>query len=208
MNTGENNPHLTAMIVSSYVRHHTVRENQLPDLITTVHRALDQLGQPVQPEVARTSAVSVRRSVQHDYVVCMDCGSKAVTLRRHLRIWHGLSPVEYLQRWGLKRDHPLTAPAYSVRRSALAKELGFGRKPSAGAPVVAPIPMAADGKSAATPARGQSRAGSKPAAGLNEVIAAAPAKRSPRSASKSAGVGDKAMAATPARKGRSRSRVA
>src|SRR5260370_38496940 len=61
------------MIVSSYVRHHTLRPEQLSDLITTVYHALSHLGQPMQTEVL-TPAVSVRRSVHHDYVVCLDCG--------------------------------------------------------------------------------------------------------------------------------------
>jgi len=48
VNTEETNPHSTAMIVSSYVRHHTLRPEQLSDLITTVHHALSHLGQPLE----------------------------------------------------------------------------------------------------------------------------------------------------------------
>ena len=84
VNTEETNPHSTAMIVSSYVRHHTLRPEQLSDLITTVHHALGQLGQPVQAEEVLVPAVSVRRSVHQDYVVCLDCGYRAKTLRRHI----------------------------------------------------------------------------------------------------------------------------
>src|ERR1700724_620454 len=123
--------HLTAKIVGSYVRHHTLEAGQLSDLITTVHRALGELGQPNHPEEVRTPAVSVRRSVHQDYVVCLDCGYRGKTLRRHISTQHDLSRDEYLKRWGLRNDHPLTAPAYSERRSALAKELGLGRKPNA-----------------------------------------------------------------------------
>ena len=70
----------------------------------------------------------IRRSVQPDYVVCLECGFRALTLRRHLRMSHGLEPAAYRARWKLAPDHALTAPAYSERRSALAKELGLGRK--------------------------------------------------------------------------------
>jgi predicted transcriptional regulator len=48
VNTEETNPHSTAMIVSSYVRHHTLGPEQLSDLITTVHHALSHLGQPMR----------------------------------------------------------------------------------------------------------------------------------------------------------------
>src|SRR5271154_5193234 len=127
MNTGKNDPHLTAKIVGSYVRHHKLATNQLSDLITAVHRAIGQLGQTPEPEEPPTPAVSVRRSVHHDYVICLDCGYSGKTLRRHISTRHGLTRDEYLRRWGLKSDHPLTAPAYSERRSTLAKAFGLGR---------------------------------------------------------------------------------
>src|ERR1700694_421660 len=124
-------PHLTTQIVRSYVRHHTVGADQVSDLITIIHQALGQLGRATQPEEVLTPAVSVRRSVYRDYVVCLDCGYRGKTLRRHVTTRHGLSRDEYLKRWGLRSGHPLTAPAYSERRSSLAKAIGLGRKPAA-----------------------------------------------------------------------------
>src|SRR5215472_13941291 len=124
---------LTAKLVGSYLRHHKVGANQLPDLIAIVHMSLGRLGQQPLAEEALTPAVSVRQSVRHDYVVCLDCGYRAQMLRRHISSRHGLSGDEYRRRWGLKPDHPLTAPAYSEHRSTLAKQLGLGRKPNAGA---------------------------------------------------------------------------
>jgi len=124
-------PHLTARIVRSYVQHHTVGTGQVSELITSVHRALGQLGRPAQPEEVLTPAVSVRQSVRQDYVVCLDCGHRARMLRRHISTRHSLNPDEYLKRWGLRRNHPLTAPAYSEQRSTMAKQLGLGRKPKA-----------------------------------------------------------------------------
>ena len=120
---------LTAKIVGSYLRHHKVGASQLPDLIAIVHRSFSGLGQQPRAEEALTPAVSVRQSVRPDYVVCLDCGYRGKTLRRHISSRHGLSRAEYLTRWGLRPDHPLTAPAYSERRSTLAKQLGLGRKP-------------------------------------------------------------------------------
>ncbi|HEX4200565.1 MAG TPA: MucR family transcriptional regulator [Chthoniobacterales bacterium] len=131
VNTEEVNPHLTAKIIVSYVRHHRLEPDQLSDLITSVRRAIGQLGQPPEPVEVLAPAVSVRRSVHRDYVVCLDCGYRGKTLRRHIATRHGLSRDEYRQRWGLRSDHPLTAPAYSEHRSTAAKEWGFGRKPGA-----------------------------------------------------------------------------
>jgi MucR family transcriptional regulator, transcriptional regulator of exopolysaccharide biosynthesis len=122
------NPLLSAKIVGSYVRHHTVGARELPDLITSVHRALGEVGRPSPSEELLTPAVSVRQSVRHDYVVCLDCGYRAKMLLRHITRQHGLSRDEYLKRWGLRRNHPLTAPGYSEQRSSMAKALGLGHK--------------------------------------------------------------------------------
>jgi predicted transcriptional regulator len=132
-------PLLTAKIVGSYVRHNTVGASELPDLITTVHRSLRELGRQAPAEQVLTPAVSLRQSVRHEYVVCLDCGYRGKTLRRHISSRHGLNRDEYLRRWGLQPDHPLTAPAYSEHRSTLAKQLGLGRKPKA-EEAPAPIP--------------------------------------------------------------------
>jgi predicted transcriptional regulator len=179
-------PHLTARIVGSYVQHHTVGTGQVSELITSVHRALGQLGRPAQPEEVLTPAVSVRQSVRQDYVVCLDCGYRATMLRRHISTRHSLNPDEYLKRWGLRRDHPLTAPAYSEQRSTMAKQLGLGRKPKAQVAPAAPVSADADLKTRAKPIRGQST----------------------RSASKSEVVKEAAAAPMPATSKRSRSRAA
>ena len=115
MNIDKASPHLTAKIVQSYVRHHRLGPDQLTDLIGSIHGAIAQLGQPPEPEEVRTPAIPVRRSVHRDYVVCLDCGYRAKTLRRPVSTRHGLSKDQYLVRWGLKSDHPLTAPRRSGR---------------------------------------------------------------------------------------------
>ena len=218
VNTEETSPHSTVMIVTSYVRHHTVRPEQLSDLITIVHHALGHLGQPVQAEEVLVPAVSVRRSVRHDYVVCLDCGYRGKTLQRHISTRHGLNRDEYLKRWGLRSDHPLNAPAYSEQRSALAKAIGLGRKPTAQislevSPPAAPTSVDVDNDSQAKPARRRSRAASKSAEVTSEAMAepTPTRRRRSRSASKSLtpDSGNEAVAEpTPASKRRPRPRVA
>ncbi len=124
------NPSMVAEIVCGYVSQNNVGVDQIAVLIETVHRTLSGLGnsapapasQPLEP------AVPIRRSVQPDYVVCLECGFRGQTLRRHLRTSHGLEPVAYRARWKLSPGHALVAPAYSERRSTMAKEIGLGRK--------------------------------------------------------------------------------
>jgi predicted transcriptional regulator len=177
---------LTAKIVGSYLRHHKVGASQLPDLIAIVHRSLGGLGQQPLAEEALTPAVSVRQSVRPDYVVCLDCGYRGKTLRRHISSRHGLSRAEYLRRWGLQPDHPLTAPAYSEHRSTLAKQLGLGRKPKADE---APAPTPAE--TASEHVDGDIDATSKP-------------RRTTRSGSKSEAVDEAASEPTKPRQRRPR----
>src|ERR1700747_2468406 len=80
------NPLLTAKIVGSYLRHNTVGAGQLPDLIATGHRSLRELGRQAPVEQVLTPAVSLRQSVRHEYVVCLDCGYRGKTLRRHIKL--------------------------------------------------------------------------------------------------------------------------
>jgi predicted transcriptional regulator len=119
-------PDHVAEIVSSYVRYHQVSVDQLAALIIEVHRALVGLGRPSGGKPPRP-AVPIRRSLHRDYVVCLECGFHAQTLRRHLRVMHGLTAADYCIRWQLPDSYPLIAPAYSVRRSRVAKEIGLGR---------------------------------------------------------------------------------
>jgi len=186
MNNEMLDPHLTTKIVSSYVRHHSVGANQVSELITSVHQALGQLGQPVPTQEVLTPAVSVRRSVHHDYVVCLDCGYWGKTLRRHIAIRHGLNRHDYLTRWGLKSDHPLTAPSYSERRSTLAKELGLGRKAAAEVATArtsrARVSADADPKSEVkTTRRRSTRSASKSADAAKGAAPRSARKRPPRS---------------------------
>jgi predicted transcriptional regulator len=113
-------------IVTAYLRHHQVPPDQVSSLIATVHQALGQLGKPQEPEL--TPAVPIRRSVQREYVVCLECGRHGKMLRRHIAASHGLTATEYRQRWALPRDYPFTAPAYAEQRSGLAKQHGLGRR--------------------------------------------------------------------------------
>ena len=118
---------LTSRIVAAYVRQNQIGSDQIGTLISTVHQALTGLGKSAAvTEGERTPAVPIRRSFHRDYVVCLECGWHGQMLRRHLATGHGLSVDQYRARWNLSREHPITAPSYSERRSGLAKQIGLG----------------------------------------------------------------------------------
>lgn len=136
--------HLTASIVVAYVSRNSVPAADVPSLIDKVHTALTDVRYPraQQVETKPMPAVSIKKSVQDEQLTCLECGKSQISLKRHLRVAHGLEPSEYRLKWGLGPNYPMVAPGYSARRSALAKELGLGRKPKAAA---APADNSGDG---------------------------------------------------------------
>ena len=121
---------LTSDIVAAHVSNNSVAVDDVPALIENVFSALSALGGADDAGAGRPEpAVSLRASVQPEYVVCLDCGRKMKMLKRHLSTDHGLTTSEYRQRWGLSDEHPLVAPNYAAKRRALAKKIGLGRMP-------------------------------------------------------------------------------
>ena len=112
-------------IVSAYVSNNSLSSGELPQLIMTVHEALQSQGQVTSmPE----PAVPIKRSITPDYVICLEDGKKLKMLKRHLRTSYDMSPDEYRQKWKLPGDYPMVAPNYAAKRSDLAKRIGLGRK--------------------------------------------------------------------------------
>ncbi|WP_366510964.1 MucR family transcriptional regulator [Mesorhizobium sp.] len=120
---------LTADIVSAYVRANAMPVDALPDLIASVNSALRGIVQPFSTEEPDlVPAVSRKRSVFPDYIVCLEDGRKLKSLKRHLRTHFNLTPDEYRAKWGLSADYPMVAANYAAHRSVIAKSVGLGRK--------------------------------------------------------------------------------
>jgi predicted transcriptional regulator len=121
---------LAAEIVATYVSNNTVVVSELPAIINDVCEALRiASAKSVQPHtVELIPAVSIKKSVTPDYIICLDDGKRFKSLKRHIRTCYGLSPEEYREKWGLPYDYPMVAPNYAASRSALAKKMGLGRR--------------------------------------------------------------------------------
>lgn len=122
---------LTADVVAAYVSNNPVPANELPSLIANLSASISALEQkPVVEEVQLSPAVSPKKSVFPDYIVSLEDGRKFKSMKRHIGLL-GMTPEEYLTKWGLPADYPMVASSYSAPRSALAKTMGLGRKPKA-----------------------------------------------------------------------------
>ena len=105
----------------------------LPNLIKEVHTTLMFLNDEPEPEEEiLTPAFPIKKSVQHEYIVCLEDGKQLKMLKRHLKTAYNLTPDEYRKRWNLPSDYPMVAPAYAQRRSELAKNIGLGTKAKRG----------------------------------------------------------------------------
>lgn len=114
-------------IVAAYVGNNTLQPSDLPDLIRNVHASLNQLGNVDVEPSRQKPAVSVKRSLGEDFLVCLEDGKKFKSLKRHLRTKYDMAPDEYREKWNLPPDYPMVAPGYSKHRSMLAKKMGLGK---------------------------------------------------------------------------------
>ncbi len=121
---------LTSEVVCAYVSNNPLAAADLSNLIKEVHTALGGLtGPAAAPEAEKPKpAVPIKKSLNHDYLICLEDGKKFKSLKRHLKTHYDLSPEQYREKWGLAPDYPMVAPAYAEERSRLAKEMGLGQK--------------------------------------------------------------------------------
>ena len=118
-----------AEIVSAFVSNNSLPATELPALIGSVHAALSTLdrGPAEEPQEELRPAVPIKKSVQPDYIVCLEDGKKLKMLKRYLRSRYKMSPSEYRERWNLPGDYPMVAPNYAQKRSDFAKKIGLGK---------------------------------------------------------------------------------
>ena len=121
---------LTAEIVSAYVSNNTVPAADIPVLINQVHSALARVsgGSSDAPAEPLKPAVSVKKSITPEFIVCLEDGKKFKSLKRHLRTQYNMTPEQYREKWSLSPDYPMVAPNYAAARSQLAKQMGLGQQ--------------------------------------------------------------------------------
>ncbi len=151
--TSPNYIELTADIVSAFVSNNSVPAADLPSLLQSVYAALTKAtqGQKEEPKAELIPAVSVKKSVTPDYIICLDDGKSFKSLKRHLRTTYDMTPEQYRAKWNLPADYPMVAPNYAKARSELAKNIGLGQqRKKSKAPLEAAANDAAPAKSRRT----------------------------------------------------------
>ena len=123
----------TAEIVCAYVSSNNQKITDLPGIIKDVSQALDQIylgenGLRTTADHNQKPAVAIKKSIQDDYIICLEDGLRFISLKRHLTSKYEMTPEEYRSKWGLPHNYPMVAPDYSAKRSKIAKTVGLGRK--------------------------------------------------------------------------------
>jgi MucR family transcriptional regulator, transcriptional regulator of exopolysaccharide biosynthesis len=120
---------LVSEIVASYVSNNPVPVSELPAMIRSVHATLGGLSGSlaIDAVTSQKPAVTVKKSITPEYLICLEDGKKLKMLKRYLRSRYGLSPDQYRTKWGLPADYPMVASNYAAQRSEFAKKIGLGR---------------------------------------------------------------------------------
>ncbi len=120
---------LVSEIVASYVSNNPVPVSELPAMIRSVHATLGGLSGTlaIDAVTSQKPAVTIKKSITPEYLICLEDGKKLKMLKRYLRSRYGLSPDQYRTKWGLPADYPMVASNYAAQRSEFAKKIGLGR---------------------------------------------------------------------------------
>lgn len=101
-NNNNSNPDvlaLTSEIVASYLSGNTMPANDIPALIERVYKSLSNVNAPAGMLADRPQpAVSIKKSITPDYIVCLEDGKKLKMLKRHLKSAYNLTPEAYRER--------------------------------------------------------------------------------------------------------------
>jgi predicted transcriptional regulator len=120
---------MSSEIVAAYVSGNSLPPHEVPALLERVYRTLATLGLHNEPPMPSefSPAISPKKSVTPEHIVCLEDGKKFKSLKRHLRTRYNMTPEEYRAKWGLPSDYPMVAPNYAKERSELAKRMGLGK---------------------------------------------------------------------------------
>jgi len=131
---------IVADVAAAYFSNSHVTPSEIPTVINQIATSLMAIGAPAAVPVAEPAAEDdaqpkatpsqIRKSITRDAMISFEDSKPYKTLRRHLAV-RGLTPEQYKEKWGLPKDYPMVAPAYSEARAAMARSIGLGARGAA-----------------------------------------------------------------------------
>jgi predicted transcriptional regulator len=126
---------MAADIVSAQASHVSMSADDLDATLKKVFDALSEIkgvedkpaGVEVDEELAQLRANPIQ-SIQRNYVVCLEDGTKYRQLTAKTLAKFGLTAKEYRKKWSFSARQPLSAKSLSAKRRKTAKTLGLAEK--------------------------------------------------------------------------------
>ena len=126
---------MAADIVAAQASHVSMSADEMDTALTRVFEALTQIkaleelgpGEAVDDKLARLRARPMK-SIQKNYVVNLEDGSKYKQLTAKTLAKFGLTAKEYRKKWGFPTRQALSAKSLSAKRRKAAKALGLADK--------------------------------------------------------------------------------
>lgn len=175
---------IVGQIAAAYFGNSHVTPTEIATVISQIASSIAAVGVPAPetpaetPEQSKLTPAQIRRSITRDAIISFEDNKPYKTMSRHLGA-RGLSPEEYRSKWGLPRDYPMVAPAYSETRSKLAKERGLGGRLRATPPAARAEPATPPAPEAPTPGgQRQARGAQRPPARAAAQVGPGPSVQS------------------------------
>lgn len=126
---------MAADIVAAQASHVSMSADEMDATLKKVFEALSQIKaveekpaeEAVDDELAKLRT-NPMRSIQKNYVINLEDGSKYKQLTAKTLAKFGLTAKEYRKKWGFSARQPLSAKSLSAKRRKAAKALGLAEK--------------------------------------------------------------------------------
>lgn len=112
-------------IVKAQAKVRNMDENEMASMVKKVSESIKALA--VGAEVGETEgqepAVDPKKSIKEKSVVCLECGKTFKVLTKKHMATHDLTPAEYKEKWGFKKNQSLIAKSLARERKEKMNEM-------------------------------------------------------------------------------------
>jgi len=118
-------------VVKAQASVRNMTEDEITSMVQSVAdrlRNVESLVEAEQSQEGQQPAVDPKKAIREKSVICLECGKAFKILsKRHLAT-HGLTPQEYKEKWGFKKNQSLVAKSLSRQRRKKMQEIQLWKK--------------------------------------------------------------------------------
>jgi predicted transcriptional regulator len=116
-------------IVKAQASVRTMTEEEITSMLKKLTTSIRNVASESAPEeVESVEGLDPKKAIREKSITCMECGKVfKVLTKRHLAL-HGLSPKEYKDKWGYKKDTSLVAKSLARDRRKKMQDMRLWEK--------------------------------------------------------------------------------